>query len=176
MAIQLEKYEKIRYLYEQEGMSQRNIARQLSISRNTVKKYFDGSSVPWVGQEISGQNRTVISVEVKEFVKSCLEEDEKENFKKQKHTAKRIYDCLAEEKDFSGGESTIRELVASPLSFEPGEAIQVDWGEATIYLNAHAAAMIFFARYFTDKMKEAFWKDKSMDLALMQKCRIDMQL
>ena len=119
-------------------------------------------------------------------MKSCLEEDEKENFKKQKHTAKRIYDCLAEEKDLSGGKSTIRELVASlrrklpkvfiPLSFEPGEAIQVDWGEATIYLNAHAAAMIFSARYFTDKMKKAFWKDKSMDLALMQKCRIDMQL
>ena len=53
MAIQLEKYEKIRYLYEQEGMSQRNIARQLSISRNTVKKYFDGSSVPWYGRKLA---------------------------------------------------------------------------------------------------------------------------
>jgi len=145
VAIQLETYEKIRYLYEQEGLSQRNIAKQLSISRNTVKKYFDGSSVPWVRQGVSGRCRTVISDEVKEFVQSCLEEDEKENIKKQKHTAKRIYDRLVEEKNFSGGESTIRELVASlrgklpkvfvPLSFEPGEAIQVDWGEATIYLN-----------------------------------------
>jgi len=34
-------------------MSQRNIARQLSISRNTVKKYFDGSSVPWYGRKLA---------------------------------------------------------------------------------------------------------------------------
>ncbi|WP_459931708.1 IS21 family transposase, partial [Desulfosporosinus burensis] len=59
-------------------------------------------------------------------------------------TAKRIFDRLVAEKDFSGGESTIREIVAElkakqskvfiPLSYDPGEAIQVDWGEATVYL------------------------------------------
>jgi len=86
----------------------------------------------------------VITGEIMEFINGCLASDEVENIKKQKHTAKRIYDRLVDEKGFNGGESTIREIVAKlkdkqrkvfvPLSYEPGEAIQIDWGEATIYL------------------------------------------
>lgn len=30
------------------GESQRNIAKVMGISRNTVKKYCEGSSVPWI--------------------------------------------------------------------------------------------------------------------------------
>ena len=55
----MEVYEKIRYLHEQEGLSQRGIASHLGISRNTVKKYFDGSHVPWQRQGISGRYPTV---------------------------------------------------------------------------------------------------------------------
>ena len=64
--------------------------------------------------------------------------------KKQRHTAKRIYDRLVEETGFTGGESTIRakvhelkQLMPSaflPLLFDPGEALQVDWGEAFVYI------------------------------------------
>lgn len=144
MAIEVDIYEKIRYLHEREGLSQRKIASTLGISRNTVKRYFDGSHVPWERQGTSGRNKYVVTDDVLEFVKSCLDSDEAENIKKQKHTAKRIYDRLVEEKGFTGGQSTIRELVAKlkakqskvfiPLSYDPGEAIQVDWGEATVYL------------------------------------------
>lgn len=41
MAIELETYEKIRYLHVHEGLSQRKIAEILGVSRNTVKRYFD---------------------------------------------------------------------------------------------------------------------------------------
>ncbi|WP_083642974.1 helix-turn-helix domain-containing protein [Desulfosporosinus metallidurans] len=41
MAIEVEIYEKIRYLHEHENMSQRSIAKILGISRNTVKRYFN---------------------------------------------------------------------------------------------------------------------------------------
>ena len=144
MAIELEIYEKIRHLHEHEEMSQRAIAKFLGISRNTVKRYFNGSHVPWEREGTSGRTKYVITDEVLDFIKECLGEDETENIKKQKHTAKRIYDRLVAEKDFAGGESTIREIVAElrakqpkvfvPLSYDPGEAIQVDWGEATVYL------------------------------------------
>lgn len=137
-------YEKIRYYHEQEGKSQRAIAKILGISRNTVKKYYDGSHVPWERQGISGRRPYIITDEIIEFIKACLAEDETENIKKQYHTAKRIYDRLVDEKAFTGGESTIRQIVATlkdkqakvfiPLSYEPGEAVQIDWGEATVYL------------------------------------------
>lgn len=144
MSIEVDTYEKIRYLYEHEGKSQREISRILNISRNTVKKYCNGSQVPWERQGVSGRKQYVITDEVIQFVKDCFLCDEEDNVNKQKHTAKRIYDRLVDEKGFKGGESTIREIVAKlkdkqkkvfvPLSFEPAEAIQIDWGEATIYL------------------------------------------
>ena len=43
MAIEVDIYEKIRYLYEHEKQSQRAIAKILGVSRNTVKKYCKGS-------------------------------------------------------------------------------------------------------------------------------------
>lgn len=48
MIIDMNLYGKIRLMYVNEGKSQRQIARELGISRNTVKKYCDGSHVPWV--------------------------------------------------------------------------------------------------------------------------------
>lgn len=144
MIIEVEMYQKIRELYEHEKKSQREIARLLGISRTTVKKYCDGSHVPWERKGTSGRTPYVVTDDVLKFIQSCLDEDEEENIKKQKHTARRIYDRLVDEKDFGGGESTIRHIVAKlrqkpaksfvPLSYEPAEAVQIDWGEATIYL------------------------------------------
>ena len=144
MAIEVDMYQQIRHLYEHEGQSQRAIARILGVSRNTVKKYCEGSRVPWERQGVSGRQRYVITEEVIQFIEACFREDEEENIKKQAHTAKRIYDRLVAEEEFTGGVSTIREVVATlkdkqrkvaiPLSFDPGEAVQIDWGQATAYL------------------------------------------
>jgi transposase len=171
VAIEVEIYEKIRYLHEHEGLSQRKIATLLGVSRNTVKRYFDGSNVPWERQGTSGRSKYVVTDEVLEFVKSCLTADETENIKKQKHTAKRIFDRLVAEKDFSGGESTIREIVAElkakqskvfiPLSYDPGEAIQVDWGEGTVYLAGKKAKVNLWCMrecYSADMFCKAFYR------------------
>lgn len=138
----MEIYKEIRRM-RLDGMSQRRIAKVLHISRNTVKKYWDGDSVPWVRKDYS-RKATVITDEVIAFVRKCLEEDARCHSKKQHHTAKRIYDRLVEECGFVGGETTIRRLVSQlreksqeafvPLAFPAGDAIQIDWGEATIYL------------------------------------------
>lgn len=142
MVITVKDYKQIRQLYLS-GTSQREIARQLHISRNTVAKYCEGCAVPWE-RKIPEREASILTDETIGFIKACLDEDERENLKKQRHTAKRIYDRLVAEKGFVGGESTIRRKVREmkdsqpqvfiPLEFLPGEAMQVDWGEATVYL------------------------------------------
>ena len=52
MVITVEDYKEIRRLYLAEGLSQRQIAQRLSISRNTVKKYCEGNNVPWEGMKL----------------------------------------------------------------------------------------------------------------------------
>lgn len=148
MKIEVDMYEKIRYLYTQEKRSQREIARLLGISRTTVRKYCDGSTLPGVRNGVSGRKSYVITDEVLRFIEDCLLEDESENLKKQKHTARRVYTRLVEELGFSGGESTVRRLVAQiknkpskafvPLSYDPAEAAQIDWGRSDDLLKRRA--------------------------------------
>ncbi len=171
MIIEVDIYEKIRYLHEQEGHSQRAIARILGVSRNTVKKYYEGTQVPWERQGISGRHRYVVTEEIMDFIKECFADDERENIKKQDHTAKRIYDRLVEEKGFKGGESTVRRIIGElrekqgkvfvPLSYEPGEAIQIDWGQATVYMAGKKIKLNLFCMrecYSADIYCKAFYR------------------
>ena len=135
------------------GESQRSIAKSMGISRNTVKKYCEGEKVPWE-RKTPERESTILTDDVLAFIAACLEEDNAEGLKKQKHTAKRIYDRLVDERGFSGGESTIRKAVNEirgkmpkafvPLQFDPGDALQVDWGEATVYLNDEKTVVNLF--------------------------------
>lgn len=164
-------YEQIRQLYVHERKSQRAIANQLGISRTTVKKYCDGSQVPWERNGTSGRKPYVVTDDIVDFIKGCLKEDELENINKQKHTARRIYDRLVDELSFTGGESTIRQVVADfrkktakvyvPLSYEPGEAVQIDWGEATVYLQSQKVKINLFCMrqcYSADIFVKAFYR------------------
>lgn len=125
------------------GESQRNIAKVMGISRNTVKKYCEGASVPWI-RKTPIREATVLSDRVVAFIQSCIDEDQNSPTKKQRHTARRIFTRLVDELGYTGSESTIRNKVRQlkqspskvfiPLQFDPAEAMQVDWGEVTIYL------------------------------------------
>ena len=53
-----------------EGMSQRQIASVLQISRNTVKKYWDGNNVPWERKDYS-REPSVLTGDVVSFVRQC---------------------------------------------------------------------------------------------------------
>lgn len=139
-----------------DGESQRSIAKILGISRNTVKKYCEGATVPWERKEYL-RSPSVLTPDVKKFIEDCLAEDETEGTSKQNHTARRIYNRLVTERGFTGGESTVRAYVHEskgkvaeafiPLAFQPGDAIQIDWGEATIYLDgAKQTVYLFCAR------------------------------
>lgn len=153
MAIQVNQYQKIRMYYEQEHRSIRWIARELGCSRDTVRKYIGGDTVPWDRKPGSGR-RSVITDEVDHFIEACLAEDAQENLRKQKHTAKRIRDRIEEELGIVIAESTIRNVVAKkrekqmpvfiPLAFDPGEAMQIDWGCAKTYICGNRLDINYF--------------------------------
>ncbi len=153
--IEVDTYSKIRTLYT-EGESIRSIARRLGVSRQTVKKYCEGNTHPDVRKSY---NRTsdVITNDVKNFILDCFKQDKEENLAKQKHTAQRIYDRLVSEKEFKGSYSAIRDVVKQlraehmvpaqadmPLEYDPGDAIQIDWGESTVYIDNRKTKVNFF--------------------------------
>ena len=154
--IDVDIYQQIREMTTKQHMSQRAVAKALGISRNTVKKYCDGNNVPWERKEYTREAK-ILTDDVIDFILKCLEEDKVDGLAKQSHTARRIYHRLVDEKGFTGGESTIRLAVKEikgsipksfiPLDFDPGEAMQIDWGEATIYLKgAKTKVNLFCAR------------------------------
>ena len=136
MVITVEIYKEIRKL-RLSGLSQRRIADTLGISRNTVKKYWDGEQVPWERKPYS-RTANVMTEDITEFILDCLREDGQCRSKKQHHTARRIYDRLVAERGFTGSESSVRRMVKElrekqpeayvPLSFPAGDAMQIDWG------------------------------------------------
>lgn len=99
---------------------------------------------------------SVVTAEVEKFIRMCLDSDRKEGLRKQTHTAKRIYDRLVEEMGFTGSYSIVRRVVHEmraqyipsqadmPLEYDPGDAIQIDWGEATIYLRGERNVVQIF--------------------------------
>ena len=123
MIIEVEIYKVIRKLTP-EGVSQRQIAKKLGISRQTVKKNGDGDTVPGNRKEYE-RPASVVTPDILAFIESCFEADALENLPKQKHTAKRIYERLVTEKEFKGAESTIRTAVRSLRSAQtvPSQAM-----------------------------------------------------
>ncbi len=155
MAITLDLYKEIRRLQLEGVTSKRAAARLLGISRNTVDKYWEGDTVPWARKEYIREH-VVLTPDVIAFIEACLDEDDREKIKKQRHTARRIYNRLVDECGFTGSESSIRNAVHDmraarkatqvyvPLQFAPGEAIQIDWGEATIYMKGEKKTVNLF--------------------------------
>ena len=171
MIIEVDLYSQIRTLHT-EGESQRSIAKRLGISRQTVKKYCEGNTHPDVRKSYTRTNN-VITDDITNFIIACLKQDMEEKLSKQQHTAKRIYDRLVIEKSFTGSYSTVRVVVRNlraeqlvppqadiPLEYDAGDAIQIDWGEATIYLDGKKTKINFFCGrlcYSCDIFVQAFY-------------------
>ena len=139
-----------RHAYYNEGKSQRQIARELGLNRRTISKMLKHSVPP--GYERTQQVKDPKLSDYKEWIDEILESDKRVH-RKQKHTAKRIYDRLREERSFTGSYSTVRTYVAKkslksremfiPLSHEPGMA-QADFGEAQVKINGQVCVAHFF--------------------------------
>lgn len=130
--------EAIRKAKFKDGKSNRQIASELGISRNTVKKIVTQARVTVPEYKRSKPIQAPVMGSFIPVIEAWLAADSRAP-RKQQHTSKRIYDRLVEEYQFPGSERRVREVVAAlrekpkeaylPLAFEPGEMAQVDWIE-----------------------------------------------
>jgi len=133
-------YVQVRRAVQVEGMSVRHAAREFGLSRKTVRKML-AYSVPPGYQRAKPAKRPKLGPWLG-VIDQILEDDESQP-KKQRHTAKRIYDRLREEHQFAGGYTVVKDYVRQarlrhkevfvPLAHPPGPCAG-DFGEALVVI------------------------------------------
>ena len=149
--LEVEHYELIRRKHEIDGMTQREIARELGHSRKTVSKALKERIPP--GYRLSQPRGRPVIEPVRHIIDAWLEQNKKAR-RKQRQTAKRIYERLRDEYGFKGHYGTVQRYIKRaagrqkevfmPLQFEPGEEAQVDWHEGWVIDNGIERKVQFF--------------------------------
>ena len=132
----VELYLLVRQAVLRDGLSHRQAAVRFNLDRGTVKKMCAHSEPPGY-RRTAAPKRPQLEAHIG-FIDEILRSDLSAP-KKQRHTIKRIFDRLVEERGFSGGYTTVRDYVHPrrlemkevfvPLAHPPGHA-QADFGEA----------------------------------------------
>jgi transposase len=136
----VEIYGRVRRAVRVEGRSQRAVAREFGLSRETVRKML-AYAVPPGYQRQQPIKRPKLGPWL--GVIDAILADDKQRPAKQQHTAKRIFDRLRDEHGFTGGYTIVKDYVRGeqvrsremfvPLTHAPGEA-QADFGEALVVI------------------------------------------
>lgn len=170
----LDDWQSLRWLHFREGKSVRWISRHFGLSRQTVTKHLNEPDAPRY-RFGKPRDRPTTGPWI-EQIKAIIEQD-KDAPRKQRHTAKRIFERLVE-RGYDGSERSIRQLVAElknkpaakasiPLLFAPGKDAQVDFGESyadiggkRVKLQGFEMRLNFsrklFVMFFPSTDKEAF--------------------
>lgn len=167
----MEQWTSIRYRILREGVSRREIQRETGMHYDTVKKILDHPVPPPFKK--SQRAKPKIGAYLDE-IKSIIEAD-KAFPKKQRHTAKRIFEVI-QEKGYQGGYTIVKDTVRGmkkhsrevfvPLRHDPGEA-QMDFGQALIKMDGvlrkvHFLVMVlphsdaFFVKAYERENTETF--------------------
>jgi len=170
----MKKWEEIRHRVLREGVSKREIMREERIHWKTLEKILEHSMPPGYRTQKPRKRPKIGPFE--DRIRQILKEDAGMP-KKQRHTAKRIFERLQEE-GYTGGATQVKEAVRRirqtqaevfmPLTHRPGEA-QVDFGyalvkEAGVLRRAPFFVMslpysgAFFVQVFERICTEVFWE------------------
>ena len=138
MRSDMENWKEIRQQVLVNGLSRRAACEKYQLGWQTLKKILSHSEPPGCRQK-EVRPRPVLAP-VLPIIHEILVADQKAP-KKQRHTAKRIFERLKAEYGYRGGKTVVEDAVRAwrqthqevflPLVHPPGEA-QVDFGEATI--------------------------------------------
>lgn len=137
----MELYARVRRAVVVDKMSEREAARQFGLARETVRKMLRYSVPPGYRRQ-----QPVRRPKLDAWVGTIdqILEDNKAEGKKQRHTAKRIFERLRDEHSYTGGYTIVKDYVRLrklsqremfvPLAHPPGDA-QADFGEATAVID-----------------------------------------
>ncbi len=128
----------IRHKVENEEKSLRGVAKELGISRNTVRKYLKTPELKRVEKE---PRRCPVPEKVAPRIEELLKEWKDKQTPKQRITGTKIHERLVEE-GYQVGSTTVRAYLAEkkrkaaevyvPLVHRPGDEAQVDFFEVTV--------------------------------------------
>ena len=139
----LDVYLRVRRAAMVDGMSMREAAWVFGLHRDTVRKMLAFSVLPGYGRQNPPRRP---KLEPYAGVTDRLLKDDLGRPRKQRHTAKRIFERLRDEYGFDGGYTAVKDYVREnrrqtremfvPLSHPPGHA-RCDFGEAWWSKAAH---------------------------------------
>ena len=146
----MESWAEIRRRVLADGLSGRAACREYKIHWKTLQKILDNPEPP--GYRRTKPKRPSILEPFLPVLHQILEDDRKAP-KKQRHTAKRIFDRLRAEHSYPGGLTMVKDAVRAwrlttaevfvPLAHPPGEA-QADFGHAEVVLDGQPAKVAVF--------------------------------
>jgi transposase len=132
----------IRHAYYNQGKGIREIARELQVSRQSVRKAIDSLTPPTYTQTTPRSAPKLGAFQ--DRIAALLAEREHQP-RKQRYTSHRIYQIL-EAEGYRGSEARVRGYIGElsraqhhpktflPLAFDPGQDAQADWGQALVCL------------------------------------------
>ncbi|HZE16556.1 MAG TPA: IS21 family transposase, partial [Mycobacterium sp.] len=153
MGSRVELFEKIRRDREFGGLSTRELARRYGVHRRTVRQALE-SAVPPERKRPQGRPAPALG-SWREWIDEILIAD-RDAPRKQRHTARRIFERLADEHDAQVSYSYVAKYVARrrelglaaeafcPQVHDPGVTAEVDWGEATVNIAGVLAVVGLF--------------------------------
>lgn len=170
----MEQWARVRRKILVDGQSKRSVMSEEGLHWESLQKMLSHSRPPGY-RRVSKRVRKIDAYV--EWIRQIMETD-REVPRKQRHTAKRIFDRLKTERGYCGGYTAVKEVVAEikvmksevfvPLSHHPGEA-QVDFGHALVSVNGSLRKCPFFVmslpysdafyvQVFERECTETFWE------------------
>jgi len=169
----MEQWVEIRRRVLRQGVSKRQILRETGMHWRTLEKILNNSSPPGYCR-----SRPAVKTKIGPYLDriKCILEEDKQVLRKQRHTAKRIWERLQSE-GFAGGYTIVKDAVRQlqktgqevfmPLAHNPGEA-QVDYGHALVNMSGVLRKIVFFVmvlpysdvffiKFYERECTETFW-------------------